>query len=119
MTRHLQIYQVQFFACFLCTNHSLLLLFLNAKAQEHSERTIQAAAGRGESWGQESLTKSLFFKIEKKKLCDRLCKVRISHLSCSYVILHAASVLFQKNFCVTIHLNFCPLKLQHQASHIT
>lgn len=47
-----------------------------------------------------------------------LCKVRINHLFCTYAMLHAASKLFQKKFCVTIQMNYCPLKLQHQASYI-
>lgn len=68
----------------------------------------------------ESLTKNLFVNNwKKKKNSSRLCKVRINHLSCSYVILPAACKFFQKNFYMTIQLNCCPLTLQHQASYIT
>lgn len=57
-----------------------------------------------------NLTKSLFFKTENNS--SRFYKARINSLSWSYVMAHGVSKLFEKNFCVTIQLNCCPLKFQ-------
>lgn len=71
----------------------------------------------GELGGKGECEKRAYFSILKNNYSGQR-KVRTNHLSRSYIMLHAASKSFQKKFCVTIKMNCCPLKLQHQASYI-
>lgn len=82
-------------------------IFAIFKRQSIEMLWMDDTSWKGRAW---SLTKSLFSKTEKNS--SGLYKVRINPLSWSYVIVHGASILFEKNVCVTIQLNCCPLKLQ-------